>query len=304
MYHRVLPEDELHKRFVQPGMYVLDHVFEDQMRFLQTHFEILSFGELLQRWKHNEWETGKRYCVITFDDGWLDNYLYAYPILRRLGIPATIFLATGFIGTREWFWPDKLAFLLRHSYGSKHARAEKALKARAPHDEFDRAIDQTIESWKSKRRDEIEKDLTHLSQTLGLCLPEERNLLSWEEVLEMSRDNVSFGSHSWSHAILTRLAPQELGKEIHDSMRHLQDRGVNWVPVFCYPNGEWDDEVVECVKAAGYQGAVVTEFGWEGTVPQNLFRLRRVGIHHDIGRTLPLFLLHISGFSQFFRRSA
>src|SRR5262249_36518048 len=83
MYHRVLPEAELQKRYVQPGMYVLNHVFEEHVQFLQEQFQVLSFNELLDHWNKKEWDPRRLYCVITFDDGWLDNYLYAYPILRE-----------------------------------------------------------------------------------------------------------------------------------------------------------------------------------------------------------------------------
>ena len=83
MYHRVLSEKELAQQYVQHGMYVLDNVFEKQMQFLKEHFQILSFIELLNLWKENKFDKSKRYCVITFDDGWLDNYIYAYPILKK-----------------------------------------------------------------------------------------------------------------------------------------------------------------------------------------------------------------------------
>src|SRR3569832_2316711 len=82
-YHRVLSEKELKKDFVQPGMYVRNDIFEKQMQFLRNYFEVIPFAELLQLWNENLLDQKKRYCVITFDDGWLDNYTYAYPILKR-----------------------------------------------------------------------------------------------------------------------------------------------------------------------------------------------------------------------------
>src|SRR5215475_10067588 len=60
-YHRVLTQYELQKRYVQPGMYVLDHVFEQHMQFLQDHFQMLSFGELVERWIKKTWDRVQRY---------------------------------------------------------------------------------------------------------------------------------------------------------------------------------------------------------------------------------------------------
>ncbi|MGB5046279.1 MAG: hypothetical protein WBO11_15080, partial [Nitrospira sp.] len=82
MYHRVLTKDELARYPVQPGMYVLDSVFAQQMSFVRSHFTVLSLQELLDLWQRGEWSAQARYCVITFDDGWLDNYRHAYPVLK------------------------------------------------------------------------------------------------------------------------------------------------------------------------------------------------------------------------------
>jgi hypothetical protein len=118
-YHRVLSEKALGRDyFIQPGMYVRNDVFEKQMQFLTENFQIISLMELLNHWAEGTWDHGKRYCVITLDDGWLDNYVYAYPILRKYQIPATIFLPTALIGTNQWLWPDKMGYLLTHYSGN------------------------------------------------------------------------------------------------------------------------------------------------------------------------------------------
>src|SRR2546422_5617095 len=140
-YHRVLSDAELHRQFVQPGMYVQERVFETHLRFLREHFRIISFTEFFVLQHARAWDPQERYCIITFDDGWLDNYLYAYPILRRYQTPATIFVSTAVIGSEEWLWPDKLAWLLtRGGFATATARQRlRPLRARdspaapAPH---------------------------------------------------------------------------------------------------------------------------------------------------------------------------
>jgi len=179
-YHRVLTQKDLAAHFVQPGMYVLADVFESQMRFVREHFCLLSIGELFQRWKSGGLDERSRYCVITFDDGWLDNYVYAYPVLRRLGIPATIFLPTRFVGTDEWFWPDKLAYLLRCS-------RPNGTPPGAEGTEWITHVEDVIARWKRMTGAAIETALSEMSRTLGVSVPRERAVVGWEEVAEMAR---------------------------------------------------------------------------------------------------------------------
>src|SRR5581483_9637650 len=112
-YHRVLAPGDLGREFVQPGMYVEAGEFAAHVRYLLRHFRVLALEDLLARWAAGDWDPAARYCAITFDDGWRDNYVHAFPVLRALGVPATIFVATAFVGTPERFWTDILAACLR-----------------------------------------------------------------------------------------------------------------------------------------------------------------------------------------------
>src|SRR5438067_1021990 len=76
MYHRVMPRGDLASAYVQPGMYVTPVTFERHLRFVVDHFELVSLRDLLDKWAAGMWNTSSRYCALTFDDGWLDNYQY------------------------------------------------------------------------------------------------------------------------------------------------------------------------------------------------------------------------------------
>lgn len=311
-YHRVLPLAQVQRRYVQPGMYVLDTVFEEHVKFLRQNFQILSFHELLERWRLKNWDTHQRYCVITLDDGWLDNYLYAYPILTKYGLPATVFLATGFIGTYEWFWPEKLSYFLERFQDPVLTSSKKAecyvlleqfldFKKGTVHaftagiSGGEHIIDEMIEKCKKLPSQIIQKLIDELSAILGMQLPKERLLLNWSEVAQMSQGGISFGSHSCSHRILTGLSRSEIEMELKASMGELSAKKVNYVPVFCYPNGNCNVEIQNLVRDSGYQAAVGVQSGVEGELPKNRFELRRIGIHNDMANTISLFSFQLLG---------
>jgi peptidoglycan/xylan/chitin deacetylase (PgdA/CDA1 family) len=290
-YHRVLTRRELDAQFVQPGMYVLADVFERQMQFLSEHFQVLTMADLFCRWGQGGLDDDGRYCAVTFDDGWLDNYQYAYPVLRRLGIPATIFLPTEFVGTDAWFWPERLAYLLRRA--ERHPDRSGA---------WARHVEEVIEEWKARTPEAIERGLVELGESLGVEAPPERAVVSWEEVAEMAGHGISFGSHSATHAILTNVPAEVLEREIDQSLRVLEERSGNCLPVFCYPNGGYSDVVARRVESAGYIGAVTADFGWETGRPADLFKVHRIGVHNDISQTTPLFAFHLAGLNSMRRR--
>jgi len=311
-YHRVLPKAELRRRYVQPAMYVLDTVFDMHLQFLQEHFKLLTLAELLERWRKRVWGWKQRYCVLTFDDGWLDNYLYAYPLLKKYGLPATIFLPTDFIGTYDWFWTEKLFYLLEHARSTNLASARKVAfwsqiervlggsgyassTLNAANGDKKHNFDEIVEECKKLPINTVEQLISNLSELLEIKFPEERAVLNWDEVALMSKDGISFGSHSCSHRILTKLPRYEIKRELEVSKQALQERemSINHVPVFCYPNGICSEDIQSLVKGCAYEAAVGVRPGSEGELPRNWFEIRRIGIHNEISATLPLFAFHL-----------
>ena len=303
-YHRVLSRKELDAEYVQPGMYVTAETFAMQMRFLKQHFTVIPFAELLRLWSEGTWDAEQRYCVVTFDDGWLDNYLYALPILRETGVPATVFLPTNFVGTDRWFWPEQVAWLCRHPFcqdEEKRGQTVRALESQfswlsSLGTRMDTANpDSIIERCKTRSPEEIDALIAAWEQQIGAVIPRHRQVINWAEAQEMSAAGVSFGSHSATHKILTHLDSSEIRSEAESSWRALAERPVVTVPVFCYPNGDWSAEVEQSVEATGYAAATTTEFGHETQVPSRRFGLKRIHVHNDVTYTPQLFAFHLAG---------
>jgi peptidoglycan/xylan/chitin deacetylase (PgdA/CDA1 family) len=303
-YHRVLPVTELRRQFVQPGMYVRPEVFEAHVRFLRQHFRIVSLADFLVLQRLRTWDPGQRYCVITFDDGWLDNYLYAYPILRHYQVPATIFVSTGLIESDEWLWPDRLGWLLSRAPRREGAATVRerlgplagrfAWLAEVIRRPTPARIDAAIEICKRVPMETVTDLIGELTARLGVEIPKRPLFLQWRDIAEMSRAGVTFGSHAVTHRQLPTLSDADLRMEVAGSLQTLRRSGANWLPVFCYPNGDYAAAVLEEVRGAGYTAAVSTDAGAERWDAPDPFRLRRVGVHDDVSATPALLAFHLS----------
>lgn len=300
-YHRVIPRYQASK-CVQAGMYVTPWNFERHIRFLKTHFSVVRFSEIFERIKSGKLisrPNHKPFCVLTFDDGWYDFYLHAFPTLKAHELPAMVFLPTDYIGTRTWFWTDRLGYLFYHGYNSE-ASGDAVYKGRDPlvkkliglRGGLESRIESAIELLKGVSSESIEGTIQELSSIWRISPnPDGRAFLSWDEVREMAASNlITFGSHTAGHRILTTLTDDEIHDEIDESRKRLiaeQAVDPSFIP-FCYPNGNYNDKIVSVVQNIGYNLAVTTKRGWNelGSAP---FTLRRIGIHQDMTSTEAMF---------------
>ena len=313
-YHRVVSDHMVRDEHIQPGMYVRGQSFEAHITYLRKRFTIISLDALLDLWQTNRLKSHQSYCVITFDDGWKDNYQFAFPVLMKYGIPATIFLATDFIGTARWFWPDQMMLLLEKSgqptTGAGERKAVSTVLAetigvtlsegagmfRRVESGAPTNPDAIIEFCKGIEVEKIHQIIDRLSRALRMDLPTHRVLLNWDEVREMADKGVTFGSHSGSHRIMTQIPLSEVKSELIASRKTMLEQGIKPVPVFCYPNGNFDRNIQELVKEGGYLAAVGCEVGLEGERPGDLFALKRVSLHEDSSTSVPLLAFALSGF--------
>jgi peptidoglycan/xylan/chitin deacetylase (PgdA/CDA1 family) len=299
---------------IQPGMYVRGQSFEAHIAYLRKRFTIISLDELLDLWQTNRLKSDQSYCVITFDDGWKDNYQFAFPVLMKYRIPATIFLATDFIGTARWFWPDQMMMLLQkgrqhtvsaadqkvfstilaETIGVTLSAADGSFKRVETGDPID--PDTIIEFCKGVEVSSIHQIIDRLSRALHMDLPTHRVLLNWDEVREMAEKGVTFGSHSVSHRIMTQIPLSAVKTELIDSRKTMLEQGIKPIPVFCYPNGNFDRDIQDLVRESGYLAAVGCEVGLEPDRPNDLFALRRISVHEDSSASEPLLAFTLSGF--------
>ncbi len=312
-YHRVVSDEMVQEQHIQPGMYVRARSFDMHLAYLREHFTVLALDRLLELWQADRLDRREAYCVITFDDGWRDNYEFAFPALKQYEIPATIFLATDYIGTSRWFWPDQVAYVLgaqsRHSTPSEVAKALTAITAEMDgigaeeHTALRRELgsggvvnaDRIIEWCKELKQEVIREFVVRLGHELNVRLPDRRVLLDWSEIREMAAHGVTFGSHSCSHRILTHLSRSEAEQELAASWQAMLQQEIKPVPVFCYPNGDCSQALKGLVRENGYLAGVGCEVGLEGRQPNDLLALKRITMHEDGTSSPSLLAFALSG---------
>lgn len=167
--------------------------------------------------------------IITFDDGAKNNYEVVFPILKRYGFKATIFVNTAYIGKKLWHSKEKRKF---------YFSLEEAL------------------------RDGLNPDNLWTFE-----------YLSWEQIKEMSKDNISFGAHTHTHPVLTKVSRKRLIDELRDSKFILEQKLGKAVDYFSYPWGTFNKEVMVFVKKAGFKLALAVNLN--GKKP-TLYSLERI----------------------------
>jgi peptidoglycan/xylan/chitin deacetylase (PgdA/CDA1 family) len=254
MYHRVAvpgAEPLLSDRVIS----ATPDEFAEQMEWVARHASPVGFKDLLAL-ESTGHPLPRRAVLVTFDDGYLDNYLSAFPALKRHRIPATIFLVTGLVGTREPFWWD-----LVFAAGSSPSELER------------------LKHLPDRERQEA---VGAIAEGAGLRTDSfPRTLVSWAEVKEMAAEGIGFGGHTVTHPILSKLSPSMLAEEI-DGCRSAIVRELGEAPLaFAYPVGRAfavNDEAVKAVERAGFRYAVTTDYGRNPHPAESRFRLRRIGV--------------------------
>ena len=293
MYHRILPEQDSRAKLEEPGMMVTPETFRMHMRLIKQHFDVLSLSQWIKR-KHNGETLPARCCAITFDDGWADNYEFAYPILQEFNLPATIFLVSDMMGKNQLFWPERLARLLtdialtcpeQWDHPSLDWIKNNTLSyefTTIPPDQ--EQLSEIINQVKELQDDEIHDRINTIETELQLDNKSPPSLLNWQQMAEMCASGlIEAGSHTCHHIRLTAGQNEEtLKQEIIQSKSQIEKQLGQSIETFCYPNGDYSPRAVELVKQ-NYQCAVTTSKGWN-TTNTDEHLLHRIGVHEDISR--------------------
>ncbi|MDP2911546.1 MAG: polysaccharide deacetylase family protein [Candidatus Omnitrophota bacterium] len=240
------------------------NIFEQHMKFLKDNFKTVAMADALEEFHNNRAEG--IYAAVNFDDGYMDNYLQAYPVLKRYGIPATIFLTTDFIGREHAFWWDKVFNMLYLSdAGELKIDIDKKRLAFRLGGIFERekAGNRINSILAAKDQQSIESFIKKFENKFSRSeKPRTSMMLGWDEIKAMHKHGISFGSHTKSHRNLCLLRDQDLAEELAGSKKDIEKMLGVEIAEFAYPFGILDQRVKAFVKEAGYKYARTTSKGF------------------------------------------
>ena len=260
-------------------------VFEQQMAYVARTYRVLTIEDLVDRLVRGD--LPRNTLAITFDDGYRDTLTHAAPILARHGLPATVFLATSFIGTAEVPWVDRLAMALKATKATSLALRSGNIVSLASESDRLHATDLLLQQLKRLHDDDRRRVLDRLLETLAATDQTgfKNLMLSWDDVHALRGLGFSIGAHTVNHPILSRVSAERAWTEIVGSRTMIESACGTAPRAFAYPNGhegDYNETVMRLVRDAGFTCAVSSHFG-VNTPFTSLYELRRGGPwEHDL----------------------
>jgi peptidoglycan/xylan/chitin deacetylase (PgdA/CDA1 family) len=257
--------------------------FDSQIAYLKRRFHMATLEEVLAMIGGEAPQATS--VLVTFDDGYLDNYTMAFPILRSNGVQAVFFLPTAFVGTGKLPWWDIIAYLIK-----KSVKTRIHLEYPEP-ENFDLVVDggkrvcmELLRLFTKPAVKDPERFLADLERECEVSRPEtgaERCFLNWDEARDMQKHGMVFGSHTHSHEVLTKLSP-ELQREEARRSREILERELNrCVDILAYPVGLkhcFSADTISTLQQTGYRAAFSFYGGSNLARKIRPFDIRRYGV--------------------------
>ena len=311
LYHGVLPSSDGGDEYLNYN-FIDAKTFQWQMNYLNRHYTILPLTEIVNRIER-DFSLPPYSAAVTFDDGFRNNFTVAFPILKEFRIPASIFIATGFIGSEnKMLWTERMAYCLKRTKKkmlSIELGKEKISLNLSSEKEREQAANRILGFLKGiskQQREEILKRFFALSgfDVFRTASDDARfRFLNWTEVKTLAKNGIEIGSHTVNHEILSGLSTKEVWHEIIESKQVIEQNVENPCVLFSYPNGgknDFSERDKVALKQNGYRCAVSLIKDLNPIRP-DLMALRRVNIGRRHNRLL--FVATVSGFIPFMRNS-
>ena len=284
-YHRIgNPEDDV----FDPGVFsATADEFNDQISYLKRHLSPVTLEEALGFVDGSLKQTSRCRVLVTFDDGYLDSYDIAYPILQSHGVQGVFFLTTSIVGSSHVPWWDRIAYLIktaRRRRFSLHFPVELHVDVDA--NGLPESFRAVLRAYINPENSDPARFMKTLSEeTEGEDIPVmPRRFLNWDEAREMKRGGMVIGSHTHSHHILSQLQPDHQFKELSESRAILKEQLADEIDVLAYPVGgrtSFTDQTQRAAADAGYRAAFSFYGGTNLRGKTSAYNINRVGIGHQ-----------------------
>ncbi len=238
-YHRVL--ERVDADFFPDVVSATPTLFGQQLDLISEKYSFIAEEDLV------DWLGGGSLpphpVLLTFDDGYVDNYEIVFPILRKRGIPATFFLATGHMETGDFLWWDLATHIIARSELDRvdmPLLGVQDLQSPGARSDLARRWVRAAKGVTNRMRLEA---LDALSYQLDVTStgPSPRVALTWDQAREMADNGMTFGGHTRTHPILSRMGSEEAQADIHQGISRMKQELDRAVTSFAFPNGEPGD---------------------------------------------------------------
>jgi peptidoglycan/xylan/chitin deacetylase (PgdA/CDA1 family) len=282
-----------------------------------NNYELVTLADLFER-LGGKGPQAQGAVAFTIDDGYIDQATIAAPVFAEFDCPVTTFVSTGFLDGELWFWWDQIEHVFRHAdcRSVQVALGDAVLAYRWDNDQQrDQAQAELTEKCKRVANQEKLAAIARLAQASGVKIPAKPPPhcapMSWDQVRACEGMGMTFGPHTVTHPILSRTPHDDVDYELTRSWARLRAEARNPVPIFCYPNGGWDDfgdREVAALRRLGFLGALTAEPGYANArtfqdSEDDRFRVQRFGFPDE----MPHLIQYVSGverFKQLLRRKA
>lgn len=238
-YHRIgSPEQDP----FDPGVFsATADQFYEQVAYLKRHLSLVTLEEALAFVTGASRDKTRRCrALITFDDGYLDNYQFAFPVLRSHGVQGVFFLVTSIVGSCHVPWWDHIAFVIKSARNRRFAlRHPAALSVDLDRDGLAKSLQQVLKLYKMPHNTDPARFLSELSEAAHGDQPPEtlRRFLDWDEAREMIAAGMAIGSHTHTHPVLSQLQPERQRDELARSRAILRETLGIPADTLAYPVG-------------------------------------------------------------------
>jgi len=281
-YHRILPNTQYNPL----RTIVSSKIFTEQIDWLSKRFPIISLSSAVEQALRKKAKKELQ-VVLTFDDGYQDNYEIVFPFLRNKGIPAAFFLVANYISKNAPLWDWELFSLLQNAVSIKSIEIENHIFSQKLNEPRLLFIFRILDKLKSANPDITKMTLTSIKQKIDCnFLPEyiEDKCMTWGQAIKMSDSGMEIGAHSLSHRSLARITPHEAATEIKQSKVIIENHMKKSCLHFAFPFGsrnDYNENLIRCVKNVGYQSCLLNIHGYN-RVEKGLFCLKRIIMHETL----------------------
>ncbi len=283
-YHRIGCADE--SPFDRELWSASPEQFERQVKFLSRNFDVVGVSDLADVLRRRR----GRHVMITFDDGYRDNYEFAFPLLRQHGAAATFFISTGFLDRPSVPWWDEIAWMVRTSSLDGLPASEWLGDQRLPFDEPDRsqAIYRLLRIYKQLPAERAPHYVAYLAEATGSgrvgSEVAEDLWMTWEMVREMRAAGMDIGGHTVNHPVLSRLDAESQQAEISGCRQRIAEELGEAPLAFSYPVGgrsAFNGDTRKALEIAGFRWAFSYYGGCARPAHADAFDIPRVAVERN-----------------------